>query len=874
MDLKKIDKQTRYRKTKQVLGEGSYKTVTKAIDEEEGKEVAYNEVRIKNYEFETKAETSFSKEIALLKAIDHPNIIQIIDYWFSDDNFTFITEFMTGGSLTDYIEKNGPLNTKLIRKWGKQILEGLAYLHNQDPPIIHRDIKNENIFVNTAVGDVKIGDLGLARERRSKRYTVVGTPHFMAREMFEGEGYTEKVDIYAFGMCLIEMATGIRPYNEFSDTKDIYKSVLQGIFPKALQSITEPCLKSLIVSCLVPTGFRFTSLQCLDHHFFHHDVACNGECVPQECVAVYPLVFEPIKNMELSIISIFEETVTFQILLYKTMKFIKFEYDLKVDTVENVSAELLNERIIDEEDIVNFSNLLTMGLATVESKMKIGKAHDGIIELNSLETLNIKNKDMVISNKIRSVVNEIDSSSSEREVPFGTATLEEMSLIEERMKIHAAKLELERRKEDEITFRLKSKLLKKDASYEPELLQKEESFPINENVSGHIESNAAATLSQANNSETKINQSESINTVSKHNSPGCMNSNQVENLQSSPISNSNVFKENQDLENSKLVSYKSSEFEVSNVKSSDTISQNEYENKIESLGLSEESSFSKPNNFASEIDHSQEEKEFKAKCEENIYLQFPQVDKKSHEHSKNLHICSTSSIPQHLEETLTKIESLNLSDFKDSKNMRIEFPLKSPPFANEMLTEELAVSDLSLSASYQRTKLKYKVNTSIAQFVAECAMITGRTEETAKSWIKALKEEHIEKVFDLKLMVYEDWEKLPLTVFASRAMQNMIYGIDGTPLKEKQLPLNPKIKEYENEIKIRDFLLDICSLIGRNELVSSWEDRLLAEDIQTVGELKSLHQDDWNRLGLSVLGHRILKNTIQRKGRIFIDDLN
>ena len=163
-----ITKSNRYKKLKIPLGEGSYKTVTKAIDEEEGKEVAYNEVKIRQYVLESGSNTCFSKEIALLKNIDHPYIIKIFDYWFTDVDFVFITELMTGGTLRDCIVKNGPLNCKLIRKWGKQILEGLKYLHNMNPPIIHRDIKNENIFVNSSQGEIKIGDLGIAKEKKHK----------------------------------------------------------------------------------------------------------------------------------------------------------------------------------------------------------------------------------------------------------------------------------------------------------------------------------------------------------------------------------------------------------------------------------------------------------------------------------------------------------------------------------------------------------------------------------------------------------------------------------------------------------------------------------------------------------------------------------
>jgi serine/threonine protein kinase len=834
-----IEKQMRYKKTKIILGEGTYKTVTKAINEEEGKEVAYNEVKIKNYEIETKTIASFSKEISLLKNINHPNIIKILDYWFFEDNFIFITELMTGGSLNEYIEKNGPLGLKLIKKWSKQILDGLVYLHTQDPPIIHRDIKNDNIFVNTASGDVKIGDLGLAKERRNKRYTIVGTPHFMAREMFEGEGYTEKVDVYAFGMSLIEMATGKRPYTEFSDTKDIYKNVLQGVFPKILNLVSDPCLKSLIISCLVPIDYRFTSSQCLDHHFFHLDVKCKGDCVPKESVAVYPLLFDPVKDMELSIVSIFENTVTFQILLFETMKFIKFEYDLKVDTLEKLVDELISEKIIEKESIEYFSNLLKIGLITVESKIKIGKAHDGIIELNSLEVNNLKKRDIIIYNekfnKMPEVDEEVDmaelnelqrkeneinlikkrnenetavnaeierlieqskleqleknNSESSSDLQLGTATLEEIAIIEEAMKIHEIKKELEKRKEEEISFKLKSKLLQKDASYEP---------------------------------------------------------------------------------------HRKSEAELARI-NSDEKTQSGFDNSDDSFICEMDISKSlKFKNVAKEVPEIPQE---------NVYLQFPNVDNHDLEIPAEYSYNSTSSMPQQLTDTFAKFEAkMNMEQSLanvDKNQVNVDKNIdKNQVNADKNAEKSTSIDkgaqsplldDLNDISLYENLKLKYKNNHPISVFIADVAASTERSEETAKSWIKSLKEEDIESVFDLKLILYEDWEKLPLTVFSGRAMQNILYGIDGIPSKEKQLPINLKLKDFKNKMKIKDFLIEICENINRSELVSKWEDRLLAEDIQTVGELKSLHQDDWNRLGLTVFGHRILKNVIQRKGKIILD---
>ncbi|CAG8489697.1 7673_t:CDS:2, partial [Racocetra fulgida] len=100
------------------------------------------------------------------------------------------------------------------KRWSRQILKGLIYLHSHNPPIIHRDIKCDNIFINGAHGEVKIGDMGTAKMKLGKKYTVIGTPEFMAPEMYEEKGYNEKVDIYAFGMCLLEMVTGEYPYIE------------------------------------------------------------------------------------------------------------------------------------------------------------------------------------------------------------------------------------------------------------------------------------------------------------------------------------------------------------------------------------------------------------------------------------------------------------------------------------------------------------------------------------------------------------------------------------------------------------------------------------------------------------------------------------
>lgn len=113
-----------------------------------------------------------------------------------------------------------------VKSWVCQILHGLAYLHQHDPPVIHRDLKCDNIFVNGNIGQVKIGDLGLAAVVRTAQPTrsIIGTPEFMAPELYE-EDYDERVDIYSFGMCVLEMLTVEYPYSECSNAAQIYKKV-------------------------------------------------------------------------------------------------------------------------------------------------------------------------------------------------------------------------------------------------------------------------------------------------------------------------------------------------------------------------------------------------------------------------------------------------------------------------------------------------------------------------------------------------------------------------------------------------------------------------------------------------------------------------
>ena len=147
---------------------------------------------------------------------------------------------------------------------------------------IHRDLKSENIFINGNHGQAKIGDLGLAAvKRREHLSSVLGTPEFMAPELYD-EKYNEKVDIYAFGMVLLEIVTKEYPYSECTNQAQIYKKVSSGIKPLALSKVTDEETRKFIELCIeFNPDRRPSAAELLQHQFIISTAALPGTGVPE-----------------------------------------------------------------------------------------------------------------------------------------------------------------------------------------------------------------------------------------------------------------------------------------------------------------------------------------------------------------------------------------------------------------------------------------------------------------------------------------------------------------------------------------------------------------------------------------------------------------
>lgn len=269
-----MDPSGRYGRYNEVLGKGASKIVYKAFDEIDGMEVAWNQVKVNDVLRTPDDLERLYCELHLLRTLKHKNIIKFYTSWVDAEsqNINFITEMFTSGTLKEYRQKHKRVDIRAIKNWARQILRGLLYLHSHDPPIIHRDLKCDNIFVNGNLGEVKIGDLGLAAilHQCHAAHNVIGTPEFMAPELYE-ENYNELVDIYAFGMCMLEMLTCEYPYSECSNPAQIYKKVTSGIKPEALYKVKDPEVRQFVEKCLATTSRRLPARDLLMDPF----LLCN-----------------------------------------------------------------------------------------------------------------------------------------------------------------------------------------------------------------------------------------------------------------------------------------------------------------------------------------------------------------------------------------------------------------------------------------------------------------------------------------------------------------------------------------------------------------------------------------------------------------------
>ncbi|XP_072469546.1 mitogen-activated protein kinase kinase kinase 2 isoform X3 [Notamacropus eugenii] len=188
-----------------LLGQGAFGRVYLCYDVDTGRELAVKQVQFDPDSPETSKEVNALEcEIQLLKNLLHERIVQYYGCLRDPQERTLsiFMEYMPGGSIKDQLKAYGALTENVTRKYTRQILEGVHYLHSN--MIVHRDIKGANILRDSA-GNVKLGDFGASKRLQTiclsgtGMKSVTGTPYWMSPEVISGEGYGRKADIWFEG---------------------------------------------------------------------------------------------------------------------------------------------------------------------------------------------------------------------------------------------------------------------------------------------------------------------------------------------------------------------------------------------------------------------------------------------------------------------------------------------------------------------------------------------------------------------------------------------------------------------------------------------------------------------------------------------------
>jgi eukaryotic-like serine/threonine-protein kinase len=205
--------QGRYRIVHQ-LGQGGMGAVYEAVDQRLDTIVALKETLFA----EERLRKQFEREARLLARLHHPALPRVSDHFSEDDGQFLVMQFIPGDDLSEMMtRKQGPFPANQVLTWADQLLDALDYLHTQDPQIVHRDIKPQNLKL-TSRGQIILLDFGLAKgqageiSRVTTAASIFGyTPNYAPLEQIQGLGTDSRSDLYSLGATLYHLLTNVKP---------------------------------------------------------------------------------------------------------------------------------------------------------------------------------------------------------------------------------------------------------------------------------------------------------------------------------------------------------------------------------------------------------------------------------------------------------------------------------------------------------------------------------------------------------------------------------------------------------------------------------------------------------------------------------------
>lgn len=218
-------------------------------------------------------------EIAILRKLDHENIIKLYKVYEDDKSIYLILEYVQHGNMLKRILKKKKMHEKQVMLFTRNLFEVLGYIHSKG--IIHRDLKLENILMTSNIEDseFKLADFGLACYIDKSLKSKSGSPGYMAPEILRGSPYSTKVDIFSAGIIIFILLTGTSPFVATTTQKIIEKNTkcrinFTGNECKAMSDLAVGFVMEILRS--EPT-YRPTAQQALKHPWIKYKKSCDSE---------------------------------------------------------------------------------------------------------------------------------------------------------------------------------------------------------------------------------------------------------------------------------------------------------------------------------------------------------------------------------------------------------------------------------------------------------------------------------------------------------------------------------------------------------------------------------------------------------------------
>lgn len=202
----------RYR-IEQEIGNGAVAIVYRGTDLKTNMTIAVKQLMDSAQQSDEAQITRFERESNAMEQLSHPSIVNVLDTLLIDGDHLIVMDYVSGGSLYDILHNEGKLDITYALKIAHDIASAMVLVHDED--IIHRDIKPDNILISRE-GTARLTDFGMARFTYMTRLTtkdvILGSILYMAPEQFKTGEAVKKSDIWAYGITLYEIMTGVKPF--------------------------------------------------------------------------------------------------------------------------------------------------------------------------------------------------------------------------------------------------------------------------------------------------------------------------------------------------------------------------------------------------------------------------------------------------------------------------------------------------------------------------------------------------------------------------------------------------------------------------------------------------------------------------------------